>query len=349
MSRISVQDSVGPSGSGVAARSTSSFLYRLIERVPPYSVRALFLALGCLAVATLLREAFGLFGADLKFAVYFPAVLLVALLAGPAAATVAIIGSMLTVWWAFLPPPFRGFGPLDTAQIANMAVFVLSSSFIAGLAQSYRQLHLRLAARERDRELIMQELEHRSRNTYAIIEAIVKKTMEDDPARAETITGRIRAVKFANDLINKSDTHTVLLKSMLFFEFAPYGESRADIGGKDIELQADTARPLALVFHEMVTNAAKYGSLSRPGGKVSLSWQQVGETVRLQWKEEGGPPVSKPLRNGFGSRLVTQSLKVVAGEIRPTFAPEGLRCEITFRARNGEAVPAVWPTSRPVS
>jgi len=174
-------------------------------------------------------------------------------------------------------------------------------------------------------------LEHRGRNTFAIIDVIVQKALEDEPERASIISGRIRSVKFANDLINQTAAHTVLLKTLLLHEFVPFGEARFHAEGPEVELPPDTARHLALVFHELVTNAAKHGALSKPGGRVLISWKKTEGAVRLEWREEGGPAVSPPKRHGFGSRIVTQSLKSVSGSITPTFALEGLHYAITFR------------------
>jgi two-component sensor histidine kinase len=93
----------------------------------------------------------------------------------------------------------------------------------------------------------------------------------------------------------------------------------------------DTERHLALVFHEVVTNASKYGALSKPDGRVLISWKEVEGVIRLEWRQEGGPLVTPPERQGFGSRSITESHKTVSGSITPIFAPEGLRCSITFR------------------
>jgi two-component sensor histidine kinase len=164
-----------------------------------------------------------------------------------------------------------------------------------------------------------------------VIDVIVQKTLEDEPERASIISGRIRAVKFANDLLNQTSTHTVLLKNLLQHEFAPYGEAHFHPEGPEVELAPDTVRHLALVFHELVTNAAKHGALSKPGGRVLISWKKTEGAVNLEWREEGGPAVSPPKGHGFGSRIVTQSLKSVSGSITPSFAREGLHCAISFR------------------
>jgi two-component sensor histidine kinase len=218
-------------------------------------------------------------------------------------------------------------------SIARMAqvLMMFSSACILAVTECYRGALVQLRKNERERELVMKELEHRGRNTYAVIDAIVQKTLENAPEKASIISGRIRAVKFANDLLNQTATHTVLLKTLLLDEFAPYGEARFYTEGPEIELSPDTARNLALAFHELVTNAAKHGALSHPDGRVLISWKSDDGVVRLEWREEGGPLVSPPTEHGFGSRLVAQSLKSVSGSITPTFTPHGLHCAITFQ------------------
>jgi two-component sensor histidine kinase len=168
---------------------------------------------------------------------------------------------------------------------------------------------------------------------------IVQNTLEDEAERANILSGRIRAVKYANDLLNQGSAHTVLLKTLLLHEFVAYGETCLHTDGPEVELSPDTARHLALVFHELVTNAAKYGALSNSGGRVMISWKKAEGVVRLEWREEGGPVVSAPKKHGFGSRIVTHSLKSVSGSITPNFAAEGLQCTITFRVYRGDCRP----------
>ncbi len=318
-----------------SGRQAESFLtralVRLIRDVPPFSGRAFFISFICLLAAfdaqLLLRWA----GSSVLFATYYPAVLVAGLIAGVPGGLFVAVAALVTVWWSFIPPYFTFF-PLDVTHRLDLLAFLLSSGCVLLVTHSYREALERLRRQERERQLIMKELEHRGRNTYAVIDAIVQKTLEDQPERANIISGRIRAIKFANDLLSRTDTHTILLETLLLHEFLPYGEARLHAEGAEIELAADTARHLALVFHELVTNAAKYGALSNPTGRVLIAWKNTDGLVSLDWREEGGPPVSPPAVHGFGSRIVTQSLRSVSGSIVPTFAPEGLRCAITFRA-----------------
>jgi two-component sensor histidine kinase len=311
-------------------RPVLPWLPEFVSGTPPQSFRAIGVAVLCFASALAVQVIFRAAGGSLIFATYYPDILVAGLLAGPAAGIFVTVAALLTGWWAFMPPQLAFF-PMALNQQLDIAMYLVSSGCILFVTQRYREIVRKLLQHERERELVTKELEHRSKNTYAVIDVIVQKTLEDEPDRANTLSGRIRAVKFANDLLNHTARHTVLLKTLLLHEFVPYGEARFNVEGQEIVLLADTARHLSLVFHELVTNAAKYGALSKAGGRVLITWKNEDGLVRLEWTEEGGPLVSPPKKQGFGSRIVTQSLKSVSGSIDPTFAPEGLRCSITFR------------------
>jgi two-component sensor histidine kinase len=302
----------------------------LVTALPPYSAPSIGVAVLCFASALLLQIAFRAVGGSLMFATYFPAVLVAGLISGFPAGIFVTLAALLTVWWAFIPPQWAFF-PLSPDHLINIATYLFSSGCILFVTERFREILRQVREHERQRDLLTKELEHRSKNTYAVIDAIVRKTLEDDQNRANILSGRIRAVKFANDALSHSASHTVLLKTILLQEFMPYGEIRFHADGADIELSGDTARHLTLVFHELVTNAAKYGALSRPGGRVLIAWKNEDPThVTLEWREEGGPQVSGSPKQGFGSYIMTKSLQSLSGSIAPVFAPDGLRCSIKF-------------------
>jgi two-component sensor histidine kinase len=176
----------------------------------------------------------------------------------------------------------------------------------------------------------MRELEHRAKNTYAVVESIVRQSLDDQRERADLIAGRIRAVSTTNDIINHSKSHTATLSAILFNEFQPYDPSRVELIGPAVELSSDVARSIALVLHELVTNAAKYGALSNAQGRVLVHWKADENLVMLGWEETGGPAVEPPSSPGFGSRLVTRTLKALLGSIQASFERQGLKCQITF-------------------
>jgi two-component sensor histidine kinase len=303
-----------------------------VERIRPRSWTTLLVVILCLVVATLLRMLFASFGLDALFPSYYPAVLLAALLAGTAAGVGVIVGAILIVWWAFIPPLYQ-FSQLSAVQTANLVLFAASSGCLVVMSHLYRDVLFRLRQRDRERELLLQEMQHRGRNTYAVVESIVRNTLVNDSASANAIAGRVRAVSSANDLINQSDTKTVELRSLLALEFASGAQAQLQMVGSDIALSADVARKLGLVFHELVTNAMKHGALSSPRGAVVVKWHTDGDTVRLKWHEENGPAVLPPQRQGFGTVIVTQSLKSLSGDITFAFEPGGLDCDIHFKCR----------------
>jgi two-component sensor histidine kinase len=304
----------------------------LIERIRPCSFAAFLVAIVCLGLATALRIAAGRLGVNLLFATYFPAVLVTAMLAGVPASLGVIFGSIGIVWWAFIPP-FYEFAPPSTTDIANALLFIVSSGCIAALAYLFRDVVRKLRERDRERDLLLREMEHRGRNTYAVVEAIVRNTLVHDRVSADAIAGRVRAVSSANDLVNQSNTKTVKLRSLLSLAFASNAATQLRMSGPDIDVTPDAARKLGLVFHELVINAMKHGALSNPTGRVSAEWRTDGDQMRLRWKETGGPPVAPPQRDGFGMVIVTQSLKSLSGDIVFAFDPEGLGCDISFDGR----------------
>jgi two-component sensor histidine kinase len=303
-----------------------------VERIRPYSVAAAALVAVSLAVATFLQIAFGWIGVDLPFATYFPAAFAAALFAGIPAGVAVIVGAVLIVWWTFIPPRYE-FGSLSATDIANLLMFSASSGCIVAATGMYRNVLQRLRERAREHDLLMKELEHRGRNTYAVVESIVRNTLVEDRQSADAIAGRVRAVSSANDLVNQSHANTVRLRALLSLEFESASPEQLRASGPDVGVSADVARQLGLVFHEMVTNAMKYGALSTPVGYVAVEWSTVGATIKLHWQERGGPTVEPPQRRGFGTVVVERSLKTLSGDISSSFEPAGYSCKIAFKHR----------------
>jgi two-component sensor histidine kinase len=317
---------------GVTDQSNTDRRTRFVERVRPCSWTALFVIIVCLAVAWLLRVVISDLGLNALFPTFYPAVLLTALVAGTPAGIVTIIGAILIAWWAFIPPLYE-FGPLTGDQIANLVLFAASSGCLVFMSHLYRDALIVLRRRDRERELLIQEMQHRGRNTYAVVESIVRTTLVNDRASADAIAGRVRAVSSANDLVNQSDEKMVPLPALLSLEFAPNPETRLLASGPAVEVSSDAARKLGLVFHELVTNAMKHGALANPDGRVVVDWQAEDRMVHLTWREQNGPPVSPPQRQGFGTMIVTESLKSLSGDTTFAFDPDGLRCEMSFNCQ----------------
>ncbi len=190
----------------------------------------------------------------------------------------------------------------------------------------------RVVANQRQR-LLLDELNHRVKNTLATVQAIAQQTL-----RGAT-TPQTFAAAFEARLLALSQTHNALtdsqwagagLQQILGQELGPYGPERIRMNGPDVHLPARLALSLGMVFHELATNAAKYGALSVAGGRLLLEWSMAdeGETLRFEWRETGGPPARRPDRRGFGSRLIERS---ITGELRGTITADYGETGLTVR------------------
>jgi two-component system CheB/CheR fusion protein len=178
--------------------------------------------------------------------------------------------------------------------------------------------------------LLTKELAHRVKNSMAVIQSIARQTLRDAPKGfAEVFTGRIQSLAAAHDILLEKGWLAANLKDLAKRQLAVV-QGRVRLAGPDVTLSPILATSLGLVLHELATNAAKYGALSVPKGVVEFSWEAVGEDgqrrVLLTWKERGGPPVTAPDHESFGSTLIKRSLPGATVERR--FEPDGLMCTI---------------------
>jgi two-component sensor histidine kinase len=174
----------------------------------------------------------------------------------------------------------------------------------------------------------------------ATVLAIAKQTLgsaADEPT-IRTFEGRVLALSKAQSLLGRSGWGRVGLRQVLETILEPFGlhdphGGRITAAGDEVQLQPKPALSLAMVFHELATNAIKYGALSNDEGRIGITWNTeitaAGQAMRLLWQESAGPPVERPTRKGFGSRLLQRGLaQDVNGEVQLAYEPEGVRCAI---------------------
>jgi two-component sensor histidine kinase len=187
---------------------------------------------------------------------------------------------------------------------------------------------------EQQQKLLVDELNHRVKNTLATVQAIAAQTLRTAPEPAafrEAFEARLLALSATHDLLTATSWRSAQLRDVAAVEFRPYGPERYRLDGPDVALAPAEALSLGLLFHELATNAAKYGALSAADGRVDVRWQVVDARLELTWRERGGPPVTIPTRRGFGSRLIERSLKgEMRGEAALDFAPDGLVCRVVL-------------------
>ena len=182
----------------------------------------------------------------------------------------------------------------------------------------------------RDRaDLLARELNHRVKNLFAVVLAIVKLSSRDKPEAKEVTEGiaeRIRALLTAHEVSQGALEEPVAsIGNLVETTLAPYRSSRltADLSGEEVLLPAAQVTPLGLVLHELTTNAVKYGAWAH-GGVITVNWQRQGDETVLRWRETGATIKGKPERSGFGSLLMTSAARQFGGSIKQDFHSDGL-------------------------
>jgi two-component sensor histidine kinase len=197
-------------------------------------------------------------------------------------------------------------------------------------------------AAEQRQKLLMDELNHRVKNTLATVQSLASQTARGAHTPAafrERFEGRLIALSKAHDQLTIHHWESADLRELLSGSLAPYaggGSERVVLRGEDVILRPRAVLTLAMAVHELTTNAAKYGALSVPGGRIEINWQPVRAEngrpmLRISWIEQGGPLVAEPEQRGFGSKLIEGSVAAeLGGTARLGFEAQGLRCEIVI-------------------
>jgi PAS domain S-box-containing protein len=213
---------------------------------------------------------------------------------------------------------------------------------------------------EQTRQLLVGELNHRVKNTLAIVQAMASQTLQRSTGLADFLpnfTGRLRALSAAHNVLTNTAWRGASLASLVQdqLELGDSSIGRYQFSGPDVWLDPQSAIRLALVLHELGTNAHKHGALSVPEGRVSLTWRADRATasrtmvrqpvvrqpmVRLCWHELHGPRIGEPRQRGFGSLMIEQSLRPDGGGAELKFQPAGLLCRFRVPIRNGRPLGA---------
>jgi two-component sensor histidine kinase len=322
--------------------STSGSRYRVNwTRVRAGSAEAYVLATLLVIIASLIRWGLGLITDDVQgFATYYPAVLLAALFGGAGAGIFATLLGGFISWWAFLPPYFA-FSSLSTGQAISVLSFVFASLLIVWAADHYRKLTKRFEDEEKFRKLAVEELAHRLKNKLATVQAIVRFRLREHPQAKDEILNSLSALMATDDLIVATQGQGARIRDILSAELRPYEVSRVSMEGPDYLLSPKLALTMALLVHELATNAAKYGALSSSAGKLAIDWSISDARLTLDWRESGGPAVATPTHRGFGTRLFLKSLEQFGGTVEAAFEPTGLVCKLSVSLP--EHTPSIVP------
>jgi two-component sensor histidine kinase/CheY-like chemotaxis protein len=182
--------------------------------------------------------------------------------------------------------------------------------------------------------VLAREVDHRAKNVLTVVQSLVRLTRAPSTEKYVTaIEGRINALARSHVLLSLSHWQGADLREILAKELSPYGTNaneRFTIEGPPALLNPAATQSLTLVFHELATNAAKYGSLSTPEGRLTVKFKLQPGSLVLYWLEQGGPPVTVPKSNGFGTTLISISMKNLQGEAEFNWDHGGMKCRLAL-------------------
>jgi two-component sensor histidine kinase len=299
----------------------------------PSALFSIGFALSCLALATLARWCLSLIRPDVFFTPYLPAVFFATAFGGfRIGLATAVAGGALGVILNFSD------ASTDLARLALLAIFLAVCGLTIWVVEHYRSVALdqrkiakRLIQEEEYRKLVVDELQHRAKNKLSTIHAVLHQVLHDQPQVWASIDQRLRALSATDDLIARVDGSGCDIKDLLLSELGPYGHVRFTLNGEPLFLPAKLAVSLALMFHELATNAGKYGAFSSPHGLLQVSWSVSDDRLTVSWDETEGPAVGALGKAGFGTKLLASALRPFDGKTEIAYLKTGIHCTMQCR------------------
>jgi two-component sensor histidine kinase len=292
----------------------------------------------CLVLATAARWGLALIRPDVFFTPYFPAVFFATAFGGfRIGIATALAGGVLGVAVNF------NNAMADSARFALLLMFWAVCGLTIWGVEHYRtivvqqrQIAKRLIEEEEYRKLIIDELQHRLKNKTSTIHAVLHQVLHNEPEVWQSIDHRIRALSATDDLIARVDGSGCDIKDLLRSELGPYGHVRFNLNGEPLFLPAKLAVSLALIFHELATNAGKYGAFSAANGMLQVSWSVTDDSLnipwlKISWDETEGPTVENVGAAGFGTKLLQSALRSFDGKTEVSFLKTGVHCTMQCR------------------
>jgi two-component sensor histidine kinase len=287
----------------------------------------------CIALATLARWCLAQIRPDVFFTPYFPAVFFATAFGGfRIGILTAVVGGLLGVTVDFSD------ASTDFARFALLAIFLAVCGLTIWGVEHYRtvaaqqrQIARRLIEEEAYRKLVVDELQHRLKNKLSTIHAVLHQVLQDQPQIWANIDQRLRALSATDDLIARVDGSGCDIKDLLLSELGAYGHVRFTLNGNSLFLPAKLAVSLALMFHELATNAGKYGAFSAARGLLQVSWSVSDDRLNIVWDETEGPAVGAIGEAGFGTKLLNSALRPFDGKTEIAFLKTGIHCTMQCR------------------
>src|SRR5579864_9271253 len=288
----------------------------------------------CLALSTAARWTLSNLRPDVYFTPYFPAVFFATAIGGyrVGIATAGVAG-LLGIAVDFGDAPGTFF-----PRIVLFIIFAIVSGLTIwgvehyrSVAAKQREISKRLIREQAYRKLVVDELQHRLKNKVSTVHAVLHQILQNQPQVWASIDRRMRALSATDDLIAKVDGRGCDIKDLLLSELGPYGHVRFSLNGDRLFLPAKLAVSLALIFHELATNAGKYGAFSSERGLLQVSWSLNDGRLNIAWDETEGPWIGEVGQPGFGTKLLETALKPFDGKTEISFLKSGVHCTMQCR------------------
>jgi two-component sensor histidine kinase len=300
---------------------------------PPSLALSLAFAVACLLLSTLARWGLAQVRPDVYFTPYFPAVFFATAFGGFRIGIItALVGGVLGIVLNF------GDTIADPARFALLALYWVVCALTIWGVEHYRSLLVeqrrisrRLIEEEDYRKLLVDELQHRLKNKLSTVHAVIHQVLHDQPQVWARLDPRLRSLAATDDLISRIDKGGCDIRDLLMAELGPYGHVRFTLNGERLFLPPKLAVTLSLMFHELATNAGKYGAFSAPRGLLQVSWTVSGDRLTITWDETEGPSVGEISAPGFGTKLLKSALSAFDGKTELTFLATGLHCIMQCR------------------
>lgn len=304
------------------------YLRRGIRSRPTFVEKAVGTGLA-IAIPTALRWLLVGTSYGAHFALFFPAILIIAILIGWRPAAFTTIAGGIVVVALFWPPEYV---MLNRQPFLVLLIYALSAATMIAIGQLLRDAMLAIEAQARQSEAFNRELQHRTKNALQMMRALASQASKaTDPGEFyATLGGRLAALAKANELLRFGALETCDMEALVRAAIAPFSSRQIAFSGPTCCVSRNGCTPLMMALHELGTNASKYGALSVESGRVEITWRVTEPPdgpVEVCWRESGGPAVSEPTHRGIGARLLAPTGGMRQVDLR--YHSHGVACELT--------------------
>ncbi|MDX8492485.1 HWE histidine kinase domain-containing protein [Mesorhizobium sp. VK22B] len=309
--------------------AVASTLMRYLPHRPRSRGQGVLIGVGCAAIGYLLRELLDPLILGVPFVTFFPLLVVATIWGGAWAGTTTLLLGGLIGAYFWVPP--RGSLDLGLRAAVSVVAFLIGGGSVVVSVNIVNEVIAALRRSEARSAMFAREMQHRVKNVLALVQAISRMTARSGGTAEEhqaRLSERIQALSAAGDARREAPHLPVDLEDLLRRVLDPFGMARFAFVGTPSVVSDEISSTLGLTLYELATNAAKYGALSTQNGRVTVRWKAVGSLIDLEWKETGGPQVTTPTRQGFGSTL-----------LRTAFSPNGAT-ELSYEA-DGHYFPVV--------